>query len=202
MHPFEVDAVLGALAAIFRGEPRDAAQRTAEALVTTPAPGAIGPRPACSFDDEIRRVLATSDVPAAAAILAAQQFLPWGTNPVAGRMTDDAASICAVAEILGPEGPIPAPDLRAGLLFQRADTYYPLHNHLAEETYVILAGRALWTAGEDVRMRSAGALIHHPRLMAHAFRAGPEGFVALYRWSGDIGPQSYTFLEDPALRAG
>ncbi|MEZ5868756.1 MAG: dimethylsulfonioproprionate lyase family protein [Defluviimonas denitrificans] len=43
---------------------------------------------------------------------------------------------------MGPDGPIPAPDLRLGLLFQRPDSYYPLHNHDADETYVILAGEA------------------------------------------------------------
>lgn len=197
----EVDALLEALAAIYRAEGRQEAARTAHALLTTPAPEAISPRAPCVFDALIREVLAGSDTAAAAALLAAQSSVPWGTNPVAALMTEDAAAICAVAELMGPDGPIPAPDLRLGLLFQRPGSYYPLHNHDADETYVILAGQALWTAGEDVRMRGAGEMIHHPSLMPHAFRAGPQGFVALYRWSGDINSHSYAFLDDPAARA-
>jgi len=37
--------------------------------------------------------------------------------------------------------------------------------------------------------------------MPHAFRAGPDGFLALWRWSGDVNTHSYTFLDDPAVVA-
>jgi hypothetical protein len=33
--------------------------------------------------------------------------------------------------------------------------------------------------------------------MPHAMRAGPEGFLAMWRWSGDIGFDSYRMLPDP-----
>jgi len=102
----------------------------------------------------------------------------------------------SVATLMGPDGPIPAPDVRLGLVYMRPDSYYPLQLHDADETYVIVTGQALWTAGEDVRMRRAGELIHHPSLMPHAFRTGPEGFLAIWRWSGDINTHSYAFIED------
>jgi quercetin dioxygenase-like cupin family protein len=202
MYAPEFHSLLVAFAAIYRLEGREAADRTAHALTTTPSPAAIALRDACIFDALIRDVLAASPLPAARALLAAQPYVPWGTNPVSAQMSEDAAAICAVAEMMGPEGPIRAPDLRLGLLYQRPDTYYPLHNHDADETYVILAGQALWTAGDDVRLRQRGEMIHHPSLMPHAFRAGPQGFVALYRWSGDINTESYAFLDDPEQRAG
>ncbi|MGB5560546.1 MAG: hypothetical protein WBN04_21345 [Paracoccaceae bacterium] len=41
-------------------------------------------------------------------------------------------------------------------------------------------------------------MIHHPSLMPHAFRTGSEGFLAIWRWSGDINTHSYAFVEDPA----
>jgi mannose-6-phosphate isomerase-like protein (cupin superfamily) len=78
----------------------------------------------------------------------------------------------------------------------RPESYYPLHLHDADETYAIIAGQALWTAGDDTRMRGAGDMIHHPSLMPHAFRTGPEGFLAIWRWSGDINTHSYAFIED------
>ncbi len=202
MHAPEFDALLQALAAIFRDEGREPADRTAQALLTTPAPEAITPQPPSALDAWIRSLLAGSDHPAAAAILAAQTLIPWGTNPVADRMSDSAAAICAVTTLMGPDGPIPAPDLRLGLFYQRPDSYYALHNHDADETYVILAGQALWTAGEDTRIRGAGEMIHHPSLMPHAFRTGPEGVLALWRWSGDVNTHSYAFLPDPQALAG
>lgn len=198
MHCPEVAALLDALAALFQSEGRAAADETADALLRTPVPVALSLQPPSVLDRPIRSLLADATHPATRALLIAQAWIPWGTNPVAENMTEDAAAICTVAEILGPDAPIPARRLRVGFLYQRPDSYYPLHNHDADETYVILAGQALWTAGDDVRMRSAGAMIHHPSRMPHAFRTGPEGMIALYRWSGDINAESYTFLDDPA----
>jgi mannose-6-phosphate isomerase-like protein (cupin superfamily) len=200
MHPPVFDALLTALADIYRAEGRDAAERTAHALTTTPAPEAFALQAPCALDALMRDLLATSDHPAAEAILAAQDLIPWGTNPVADRMNDDAAAICAVTTLMGPDGPIPAPDLRLGFFYQRPNTYYALHNHDADETYVILAGEAFWTAGEDRRIRRPGDMIHHPSLMPHAFRTGPEGVLALWRWSGDVNTHSYAFLPDPEVQ--
>ncbi|WP_343080554.1 dimethylsulfonioproprionate lyase family protein [Ostreiculturibacter nitratireducens] len=197
MYPPAFDALLAALADIYRTEGREAADRTAQALTTTPAPESFLPQPPCELDAMMRALLVTSPHPAAGAILAAQEFIPWGTNPVADRMSEAAAAICAVTTLMSPEGPIPAPDLRLGLFYQRPDSYYALHNHDADETYVILAGEALWTAGDDTRIRRPGDMIHHPSLMPHAFRTGPEGLLALWRWSGDVNTHSYAFLDDP-----
>ncbi|MCV2867414.1 dimethylsulfonioproprionate lyase family protein [Defluviimonas sp. WL0002] len=192
------DTLLSALAGVYQSEGRTEAERTARALTTTPAQHAFLPQPPCELDAMMRALLATSDHPAAQAILDAQHLIPWGTNPVADRMSDTAASICAVTTLMGPEGPILTPDLRLGLFYQRPDTYYALHNHDADETYVILAGSALWTAGDDIRVRKAGDYIHHPSLMPHAFRTGSEGILALWRWSGDVNTHSYAFLPDAA----
>lgn len=190
-------ALLAALADIYRAEGREAADRTARALMNASGRQELGPNSPCLFDGVIRALAAESPHPAAAAILAAQNRVPWGINPVADKFTAAIEAICAVATLMGPEGPIPESDLRLGLFYQRPDSYYPLHNHDADETYVILAGQVFWTAGEDRRMRGPGDMIHHPSLMPHAFRTGPEGFLALWRWSGDVNTHSYTYLFDP-----
>jgi mannose-6-phosphate isomerase-like protein (cupin superfamily) len=196
MHRPEIDALMAALAAIFRSEGREAANRTAEALARPVSADAFRPEPPCALDAMIREALRASAHPAAPAILAAQELIPWGTNPVADRMSAHAAAICAVTTLMGPDGPLDAPELRTGLFYQRPDSYYALHNHDADETYVILAGRAIWTAGTDIRLRGEGDMIHHPSLMPHAFRTGPEGMLALWRWSGDVNTLSYAFLPD------
>ncbi|MEZ5760723.1 MAG: dimethylsulfonioproprionate lyase family protein [Paracoccaceae bacterium] len=192
------DRLLLTLSDIYMAEGREAAVRTAHALTTTPARTAFAPQRPCALDTMMRALLADAAHPAAEAILAAQELIPWGTNPVADRMSESAAAICAVTTLMGPEGPIPAPDLRLGLFYQRPNAYYALHNHDADETYVILAGGAIWTAGDDTRHRGPGDYIHHPSLMPHAFRTGGEGLLALWRWSGDVNTHSYAFLPDAA----
>lgn len=183
---------------IFESEGRLDADLTAQELTTGLWPDGLihAPMP---LEVEMRRCLATSAHPCAAAIAAAIPMTPWGSNPVEGQMLEREAAMIAVATLLDPEGPMISPRFRAGLLFQRPGTYYRLHNHDAVETYSIVAGSADWIAGDDRRIRRAGDVIHHPSRMPHAFRAGPEGFVAIWRWSGDINSQSYTFLPDPEM---
>lgn len=188
--------MLAAISEVFAAETDPQGPHTSNTLMVTPSPVGFDPLPPCLLDTGIRNVLAASHHPAAQAILQAHDYLPWGSNPVEGTTEKSIAALISVATLLGPEGPIPAPDVRLGLVYMQPDCYYPLHIHDADETYAIIAGQALWTAGDDVRMRGAGDMIHHPSLMPHAFRTGPDGFLALWRWSGDINTHSYAFIED------
>ncbi|NRB18755.1 MAG: hypothetical protein HRU33_14640 [Rhodobacteraceae bacterium] len=188
-------AMLVAISEVFEAETNPQGPHTAKTLMVTPSPVTFDPVPQCLLDEAMRRVLAASDHPVAGAILKAQNLLPWGSNPVEGNTKKSIAAMISVASLLGPEGPIPAPDVRLGLIYMRPDSYYPLHLHDADETYAIIAGQALWTAGDDIRMRQAGDMIHHPSVMPHAFRTGAEGFLAIWRWSGDINTHSYRFTE-------
>ena len=196
MQPDLFQTMLEVIAVEYEAESDPQGPHTAQTLMVTPSPVAFDLLPPCALDADIRALLATSNHPVARAVLAAQTRLPWGSNPVEDLTEDSIAAMITVATLMGPDGPIPAPDVRLGLVYMRPDSYYPLHLHDADETYVIVAGQALWTAGEDVRMRRAGELIHHPSLMPHAFRTGPEGFLAIWRWSGDINTHSYAFIED------
>jgi len=188
--------MLRALAEVYEAEADPAGPHTAKTLMVTPSPVAFDAAVHCIFDRAIRALLADSVHPAARAVLLAQEILPWGGNPVEENTEPGIAAMISVLTLMGPEGPIPAPDVRLGLVYMRPDSYYPLHIHDADETYVIIAGQALWTAGDDTRLRGAGDMIHHPSLLPHAFRTGSEGFVAIWRWSGDINTHSYAFIED------
>lgn len=197
--PVSYSEMLVEIAAAYSSEPRAEGPATARALIETARKSQISRESPCRFDAEIRACLATSDHPVARAALLAQEWIDWGVNPVADRMTGEAAAIIAVATLMGPEGPIHSDDYRLGLVYMTTNAYYGLHLHDADETYVLIAGAARWTAGDDVRRREAGSMVHHPSHMGHAFRTGPEGFVALWRWSGDINTHSYAFLPDPEL---
>lgn len=192
---------LHAIANVYQAEADPMGPHTARTLLITPPRCSFGTDLPVAIDNEIRALLASSPHPAAAAVLEDQSLVPWGSNPVEGNTEDTVAAMISVATLMSPEGPIPAPDVRLGLVYMRPDNYYPLHLHDADETYVIIAGRALWTAGDDIRMRLPGDMIHHPSLMPHAFRTGSEGFIALWRWSGDINTHSYDFIEPPEMNS-
>jgi len=184
--------MLAEIAAVFRAESRACADRTADILATFPGLDAA----ACGADadadaDVIRALLAASPLAVAHATLAAFDALPWGRNPVASRISAEDNGLYRVANLMGPEGPLFCPTLRAGFYYQRPDTRYGLHSHAAVETYVIIAGRAHWTAGDTQREMAPGHAVHHSTYLPHACQTGPEGVVALWRWSGDIGIESY-----------
>ncbi|WP_395542949.1 dimethylsulfonioproprionate lyase family protein [Neotabrizicola sp. sgz301269] len=193
-----MDRLLAALADLYGTEGRAEAIRTATLLRGGLGGDLWAAQPAPGFGAALVALAGAEGAhPLAALVAAALPVLPWGTNPADGRMSADAAKATASATLLGPTDPIRCDNLLLGLFWQRPDTYYALHNHDADETYVILAGGAEWQAGEDKRWRGPGEMIHHPSLMPHAFRAGPQGLLAAWRWSGDVNFQSYKMLPDP-----
>lgn len=189
--------LLRALADVTEQEPRPEAQATTTALraaahMEFPAqqPSALSPG--------ILHAASLPGHPACRLIQAAHPWLPWRDSPAASLQPTSLREIKSIVTLLGPEAPIPSDTLLFGLFYQAPGSYYPLHAHNAAETYTLLSGTALWQAGEDRFPAVAGDAIHHPSKLPHAMRAGPDGFLAMWRWSGDIGFGSYRMLPDPA----
>ncbi|MBA3909619.1 MAG: hypothetical protein C0524_06970 [Rhodobacter sp.] len=190
--------LLNALADLTETEPGTEAFVTANILRSAASTKKFRLEPPSILDAEIRAAAQSPDaLPAARLVAAAQSFLLWQASPAAALQPSGLAATKAVVTLVSPEGPIHASDIRCGLYFQAPGTYYPLHAHNAAETYTILAGTALWQAGNDRSPRDPGAAIHHPPRMPHAMRAGPNGFLAIWRWSGDIAFESYHMIPDP-----
>jgi quercetin dioxygenase-like cupin family protein len=190
-------ALLHALADLTASEPRPEAQATAAAL-RAGAGMSFPPQPPSSLGDGVRRISTLPDAhPLARLIGDAQPCLPWQDSPAAAMQPTPLRAIKSVVTLLGPAAPITSHDLLFGLYYQAPDSSYPLHAHNAAETYTILAGTAHWQAGDRRFTLSAGAAIHHPPNLPHAMRAGPDGFLAMWRWSGDIAFDSYRMLPDP-----
>jgi hypothetical protein len=49
--------------------------------------------------------------------------------------------------------------LRTGLFMQRPNSYYPLHNHDAVETYVMIKGVGYWTQGKETTHHEIGGIV-------------------------------------------
>jgi quercetin dioxygenase-like cupin family protein len=188
--------LLHALADLTALEPRPEAKATAEALRA--AAGTDFPaQPASALSQGILHTAVQPGHPAARLIHDAHPWLPWADSPIAAQQPDQLRAIKSVVTLLGPDAPIPSPTLLFGLFYQAPGAYYPLHAHNAAETYKVLAGSALWQAGDQYFPTTLAAPIHHSPNLPHAMRAGPDGFLALWRWSGDIGFGSYRMVPDP-----
>jgi quercetin dioxygenase-like cupin family protein len=189
--------LLLAVADLTATEPRLEAQATAAALRAA-AGTDFPPQPATALASGIQHASALPGAhPTAGLIRAAQPLLPWSDSPAASLQPSSLREIKSIVTLIGPEAPIPSPDLLFGLFYQEPGSYYPLHAHEAAETYTILAGTAHWQAGARRLQVAAGDAIHHPPNLPHAMRAGPDGFLAMWRWSGDISFDSYRMLPDP-----
>lgn len=189
--------LLQALANLTATESLPEAQATAEALGAAAHTDFPAQKPS-ALSPGILRTARLPGHPAARLIHDVHQWLPWTDSPIASLQPTDLRAIKSVATLLGPEAPIRNDTLLFGLFYQAPDTYYPLHAHNAAETYTILAGTAYWQAGDRRFQVTPGKAIHHPPNLPHAMRAGPEGLLAMWRWSGDIGFESYRMLSDPA----
>ena len=193
--------LLLALAAVYRAEGRPAGLATAEAYERA-ADSAPAPPPAAPYrlEAEIRAATARARHPAARATREAHPVLRWSaTGILDAQIPTRVSDVFAVVSLIGPGAMVEAEGVRSGLFVQMRGAFYPLHAHAAEETYVMLAGEGEWTCGSArPAIRRTGAYIHHLSGAPHATRTGLRPLLATWRWSGDIGLDSYRLLEDAA----
>jgi quercetin dioxygenase-like cupin family protein len=189
--------LLHVLADLTVHEPRPEAEATADALRAAATVGFPVYPPTSLSPGILHATTLPGAHPVAALIHAAHAVLPWSDSPAASLQPTGLRAIKSIATLLGPDAAIPSETLLFGLFYQAPDTYYPLHAHNAAETYTILSGTAHWQAGDRRLTLTASDAIHHPPNLPHSMRAGPDGFLAMWRWSGDIGFDSYRMLPDP-----
>jgi quercetin dioxygenase-like cupin family protein len=123
----------------------------------------------------------------AAELSALAPSLAWIYSYPARAGQPDLSAAVAFSQIVGPGGFRPSDRLRLGLTLIAPGTHYPPHAHPAIETYLVIAGTALWGLGATAAAaQPPGALILHPSGMAHAMQTGAEPLLAIWSWRGDV----------------
>lgn len=89
---------------------------------------------------------------------------------------------------VGSFGMVKNTEIAVGMILISPDCVYPAHNHLAEEIYIPISGRAeWWTAESDWQIQEPGTPIFHRPWLSHGTRTLDEPLLALYGWLGDSG---------------
>jgi len=108
------------------------------------------------------------------------------------KMPDGFGGRYAYVEFVGPDGMVTCPKLRFGLYLQSPDTYYPAHDHAAEEFYYVIGGGARWQIDDGAFFETApGSLIHHRPHQRHAMETFANPLLAMWIWTGDIRTETY-----------
>ena len=126
----------------------------------------------------------------APALRASAPEIPWIIG--GDRMPASFAGRSAYNEIVGPDGFAASDSLRFGLFVQAPESFYPPHNHAAEEFYYVLSGTARWQKGEEaLSLKPPGSCIRHAPWQRHAMETTAEPLLALWVWTGDLDMASY-----------
>jgi quercetin dioxygenase-like cupin family protein len=150
-----------------------------------PAPKRL---PACDhLDTALAAGRSGPEAGLAEALSALTPALAWTYSYPARAGQPDLSAAVAFSQIVGPAGLRSSDRLRLGLTLIAPGTHYPPHAHPAIETYLVIAGTALWRLGTAAAAaQPPGALIFHPSGLAHAMQTGAEPLLAICSWRGDV----------------
>ncbi len=182
-----------AVAAALRARDLPAARHAGDLLAAAAQRADAGPEQPGFTPPFLERALAAPGADPLTCLLAPlAPTLRWSDTSANMTMPEGFRGRYTAAEIIGPNGTIPAADFRFGTFLQHQDTWYPIHHHAAEELYFILSGTAEWTRdGVDGQPEPPGTLFHHDPHERHATRTLGEPLLALWVWLGDIDSGSY-----------
>jgi|TARA_B110000967_G_C18735834_1_gene485032 mannose-6-phosphate isomerase-like protein (cupin superfamily) len=192
--------LLSEMAVLFELEGTDEALQTSVALTGAIGNGAPELAKPYALDDMIQDGLRLAIHPGAVAVRQAHPVLHWAATAILDEYASSSVSRhFTVVSLMGPGQFIEHDFLRAGLYMQTPNSYYQLHHHEAAETYIILHGRAEWTAGDVIGNYGPNKIIHHTPYMPHAFQTFKAPLLAFWRWSGNIDVDTYKLLDDPKV---
>lgn len=197
--PTALTALIDALAELYAAEGRPGGDEVAAALRRhrndTPSKVEVQ-----HLDDAPFRAVCAGPggLDAARAVLAVWDQLGWRYPGLdKGMIPEPIAKRMISCEFLGPEGTLRCDTCRVGFFGQLPGLDYPGRTHAAEETFITLAGEGDWTCEPDTswHTRGPGGICHHPSMARHRSRTRESAFLTAWRWTGDIGFESYQLLD-------
>ena len=194
--PNHLRMLIDALAELFAAEGRTGGSVAAETLRRHRNDPIARPGSRTGRDEVVRSLCEADDaLPAASLVKAAWDTLPWHNSGLSdGRIPEHIAIDMITCEILGSRGAIECDTCRVGLFAQIEGVDYAVREHAAEETFIMLAGQGEWRLlPENWRTLGPGEHTHHPSMMKHQSRSTNGAFLAAWRWTGDIGLESYAY---------
>lgn len=114
------------------------------------------------------------------------ELLPWTTFYLETDVTKSFLSNFAIMEIVGPNGPIISQDVIVGLFLLGPHTWYPIHQHAAEEVYKIIAGNVRFFFDGQWVERQAGEHQYMQADVPHALQTAHEPLLTFYTWIGRV----------------
>lgn len=105
-----------------------------------------------------------------------------------GVVGEDMLCAYGFTEIVGKHGPFLSERVRSGIGVWGPNITYPIHRHQAEEVYVVLAGSAVFTVGDNPdRECSHDEVVYVKSMTPHGFRTQDDPLVIYYIWrNGDL----------------
>lgn len=124
-----------------------------------------------------------------------EQHLHWGDTG-SGVKPKAVQERLAFVELIGPTGMLKNSVCRIGLFFQSRATDYPAHCHAAEELYLVISGRALWSkeTAPLPHKKLPGEFIEHASWEPHAMKTTQQAMLALWCWTGNIEFDQYRMV--------
>jgi mannose-6-phosphate isomerase-like protein (cupin superfamily) len=121
------------------------------------------------------------------AVDAVYDKLTWYAFYQKNTLTESFIDEFAVADVMGPKGPIVHENAILFLFIVGPNILYPLHWHAADELYLILSGNPSFRVGEiEWHQHQPGDIIHVPSSVPHSVRVGNEPMLVVQMWHGNI----------------
>jgi mannose-6-phosphate isomerase-like protein (cupin superfamily) len=184
------EALLNAMADLARG--MDELAWFADRMTDLPAL-AIEPQrlPVCDLIVQMEggsaAVTCGSTAPAVAALCAAMDGLRWQqTYTLADGFSQDWLDQYGWINLVSPDGIFLSQQMRLSIGYWGAEQVYDEHAHAPEETYVVLAGSALFRSeGRAPVQAGPGDIVHHAPYQRHAIEVTPGPLLAAAFWRGE-----------------
>ncbi len=112
----------------------------------------------------------------------------WLQIYVADEVGQDLADGMTASQVVGNNGLLRSERLITGFFLIGPNVDYPMHDHLADEVYLVVSGAVNIQNGFDAQPRrvSAGDYSITPSGMPHAMRTGNEPVLMIYIWTGQV----------------